>query len=931
MKNRQRQQRNILVYMILAIVVIVVIVLGLAFGGGGGGDVPSQPGQLPADIPDTTQVLESSTTQYLAEISPDVARYTFSQSTPDLDELGPGDIIVSDASPQAPNGFLRKVENVSQENGQVIIDTSPAALTDAIETGEIHVSQKLTSADIQSSNIIQEGVYKLAAPVALDDELIFKFKDIVLYDEDGDLNTWHDQLRGNGEISLAPTINFDLVIRRFDLKELLFSIELEAKSKLEVEAGIDLLSFRKEIEIAHINLKPFTVWVGHVPVVLTPVITVHVGVDGDVSVGIKNALVTTHTYTAGLTYLEAQGWGIIKEHSENTTYEPVRVNAKSDFKFYVPPKILLMIYGTVGPYGSGQIYFELEADPFMTPWWKLWGGLNFGIGVRFEILDKKIADHSEDVIAYRVLLAQAEEPFITATPSATQDPQVAPTSIFPLTPFPTNPNATVVPLPTTDVQITPIPLGGDAQTVMVFDTSGSMREMDQTGITKLEAAKRAGGNILDILDAEAGSSAGFSGQIGLVRFSSDASVPVPLTTNISEVRRALQQFSDQGGTRMAAGLLDGIELLRSSNTNSKKIMILLSDGLPNILLSGESRRDHDPQVREEILELAAQAGQYGICIYTVGFGQPLSGGGSIDEELLREIARVSGCGEYYAALDATQLANVYVELRHASTGNVLLHQGGNISQGQEVQVAYVDVPQYQSQVLLTINWPSGQIEPVLIDPNAQVVDQNYPGASFAAYQSLSSVIIQDPITGQWQVIARGGDIPQGGTSFNAILSSRPSPITPTPTDAPPTPTPQPVAPASPGFPVVILVLALGGGAVAIYVLTRITGRLRTPYLGATTLPGKAYLLGRSGDQAGRSLAVGDGWVIGRGRACQIKLTGPYVSRQHARFRYSQGGWFIQDLQSATGTYVNNIKVSAVALKPGDRIRIGSSELEFHSG
>lgn len=336
-------------------------------------------------------------------------------------------------------------------------------------------------------------------------------------------------------------------------------------------------------------------------------------------------------------------------------------------------------------------------------------------------------------------------------------------------------------------------------------------------------------------------------------------------------------------------------------------------------------------MRDEILDLAAQAGQYGICIFTVGFGEPISGGGSIDENLLQEIASASGCGAYYGARDATQLANVYVELRHASTGNVLFQQGGNIYQGQEVQVANVDVPEYQSQVLFTLNWPTGQIEPILIDPDTQVVDQNYPGASFGSYQSLSSIIVQDPMTGQWQVVARGIDIPEGGTSYNAILSSRPRPITPTPTDVPVTPTPQPAAPASPGFPVVILALAFGGGAVAIYVLTRITSRLRTPYRTTRILPGTFYLLGKSGNLAGRSFSIADGWIIGRGRACQIQISDPSVSRQHAQFRFSQGQWYIQDLQSSSGTFVNNIRVNASRLNQGDLIRAGSTEFEFRVG
>lgn len=480
--------------------------------------------------------------------------------------------------------------------------------------------------------------------------------------------------------------------------------------------------------------------------------------------------------------------------------------------------------------------------------------------------------------------------------------------------------------------ITPFPdFGGDASTVLVFDTSGSMDGFDRTGITKLEAAKHAGGNILDILEAEASSSTSLSGQIGLVRFGRSASIPYQMTTNINEVRSVLQRFNAQGGTCMAAGIYNGIEMLRSSNTNSRKVMVLLSDGLPNILLSGENRQDHDPVVKQELLDLASEAGNNGICIYTVGFGQSVSGGGAIDEDLLQQISRTSGCGEYYGAQDATQLANVYVSLRHSSTGNILLQQTGNISQGEEVQIASIEVPQYQSQILFTLNWPGSQLEPVLIDPSSQIVDTSYPGASFASYSSLASIIIQDPKAGTWQVSARGVDVPKGRTTYNAILSSRPSPITPIPTYIPATPTPEPVVITSPGFPVVILALVLGGGAIAIYVLARSTSRLHIPFRSASNMKGKAYLIGKSSNLIGKTFEIRDGWTIGRGRACQIKLSDPSISRQHARFRFSQSQWYIQDLQSSTSTYVNNVKISAAVLNHGDVVRIGFSQLTFIVG
>ena len=475
--------------------------------------------------------------------------------------------------------------------------------------------------------------------------------------------------------------------------------------------------------------------------------------------------------------------------------------------------------------------------------------------------------------------------------------------------------------------VTPLPIGGNASTVMVFDTSGSMNLLDQTGIMKIEAAKRAGNSILDILQAEAELSSGFTGEVGLVRFSNTISLELPLTNNIADARSVLKRFFANGGTRMAGGLRIGIDTLSQTGGQVRSILILLSDGLPNIMLSGEGRGDYDPLVRQEVLALASEAGRSGICVYTVGFGEFLAGGGSIDEDLLRQIANTSGCGEYYNAQDATQLANVYVELRHISTGNILLNQSGIVAQDQEVDIGTVDIPGYQSQILFTLNWPGSKLEPILIDPNDQPVDENYPGASVSSYNSLASIIIKEPMEGLWQVGAKGVDVPEGNTTYNAILSARPSPATPTPTQEPATPTPEPVVPTSSGLPVAVVILVLGGGAIGIYVLAQTANRKRG-ISRRVIQTGNIQLIGRSGEVRGHNYPLTDGILIGRGTNCQIRLSEQTVSRQHARLRLSQGSWFIQDLGSNQGTFVNDKRVSAATLRNGDRIRIGRSEFEF---
>lgn len=91
---------------------------------------------------------------------------------------------------------------------------------------------------------------------------------------------------------------------------------------------------------------------------------------------------------------------------------------------------------------------------------------------------------------------------------------------------------------------------------------------------------------------------------------------------------------------------------------------------------------------------------------------------------------------------------------------------------------------------------------------------------------------------------------------------------------------------------------------------------------------QACLDGRSGEVAGQTFPLTDDMVIGRSSSSSIHLSDSTVSRQHARIRMGKRQWFIQDLNSSTGIFVNGEPVSAKALQNGDIIRIGKSEFQF---
>jgi pSer/pThr/pTyr-binding forkhead associated (FHA) protein len=69
--------------------------------------------------------------------------------------------------------------------------------------------------------------------------------------------------------------------------------------------------------------------------------------------------------------------------------------------------------------------------------------------------------------------------------------------------------------------------------------------------------------------------------------------------------------------------------------------------------------------------------------------------------------------------------------------------------------------------------------------------------------------------------------------------------------------------------------------------------------------------------------------VGRGESCQIRVDDTYVSQVHARVYGKDGTWFVEDLGSTNGTYVNDRRLSSPAeVHPGDVVRVGKTLLEL---
>ena len=299
----------------------------------------------------------------------------------------------------------------------------------------------------------------------------------------------------------------------------------------------------------------------------------------------------------------------------------------------------------------------------------------------------------------------------------------------------------------------------ESTTVLVMDVSGSMGDQFR-GRRKLDGAKDAAGNILQMIKDEAvGGRADH--RAALVTFSSQASTVAPLTADLEALSGAVTRLSTAGGTNVGAGLAAGVRQIQEQGprtADAKRVLILLSDG-----------KSTDGLSRDQILAgPVAEAQQAGICIYTIGFGEAAD----LDEALLRGVASRSGCGEYFHATDAGRLSAIYVKLRHQSLGDVVGEFSGRITQGQRLNAGSFAVGPRQSQLLATLNWPGSRLELRLTDPTGKVVDEKYPGAQVQSSARLVTTVISNPIAGEWRAEAIGADVPQGGTTYDVLVSTR---------------------------------------------------------------------------------------------------------------------------------------------------------------
>jgi hypothetical protein len=331
-----------------------------------------------------TKVLDQASLDALDSVSADTATLTFSRKTPLVAALAAGDVVVLPVHPKAPNGLLRKITQVGAAGDGVVLTTAQATLGDAFERARVTFHKDFTAGDLKSASLPIHP--RDSANANAGAALTIGLNNEVLYDADGDQKkTTNDQVRVSGNVSLHPSIDFNLDVENFKLQTATVSLSGAESASLDVFVGGGY-TFDESLEATAFELAPITIPVGDVPLVFFPSISIKYGVKGSLSGSFEMGATQNASFTAGVGYQNGQ-WGPISKADFDAQLNPPSIDAKLQLRAFAGPVLNVLLYGVTGPHVGVSGYLALDGDVKANPCWNLHGGVDLDLGVKSNPID----------------------------------------------------------------------------------------------------------------------------------------------------------------------------------------------------------------------------------------------------------------------------------------------------------------------------------------------------------------------------------------------------------------------------------------------------------------------------------------------------------------------------------------------------------------
>ncbi|TAL70142.1 MAG: hypothetical protein EPN82_05885 [Bacteroidetes bacterium] len=357
-------------------------------------------------IADNVKVIDSTKTNEIKSI--DSSNVTLNRNTKIGDSLKVGDIIASEPTEIAPNGFLRRVKSIIKDVDSIVVETEDAILTDVIENGIISIKRKFTPADTGKPYI------KLEDKIQDDEGFTVGFKDIVIYDYDGNKNTKNDQIKIDGTNTFNPELGFNVVIEKWKVRQVIVKLTVEDNLELTAHGNIEKevilqKSLNELLGIPPIQFPPITIWIFGIPVVVTSSIDLQIGCLLKIGAEVSTGITADASAIAGIEY-NSGNWKPISGLTSSFQFDPPELSLGGSLKPFLGPQINVNFYkmqDAFNAYANVLGFAELKVDLLNKPLWELWSGVEGNAGIESEWFDM----HKELplVINYKRKLAQATD------------------------------------------------------------------------------------------------------------------------------------------------------------------------------------------------------------------------------------------------------------------------------------------------------------------------------------------------------------------------------------------------------------------------------------------------------------------------------------------------------------------------------------------
>jgi uncharacterized protein (TIGR02145 family) len=360
-------------------------------------------------IPNLTKVLSDDEFN-TSLINIDSTDYTLTfKNSSSTSNINKGDIISSSVG----EGLLRKVISVTKEQGQIILKTEQASLSEAIRKADINfeLNSGTMSGLFQEPKIkyIHDGI-KLNNNAKGNSSIKDLLNNITInltIDGDENLQTLNDQISVRGTLSIDQGCTGDINIDNFTLQKLSLAYTFAEQLNLSAIYTANLINLKKEIPFLKVTSKvPSLITVGPLFILVTPVLTLYAGVDFTANSKITTSVNQNFNFTTGITY-ESKKWIPYANVDKSFTFIPPTLTLGASAKVYVRPELSLLIDGCVAPTISSPIYTQLSASATDNPWWNLKAGIQGIIGIQMKIFSLIVMDISTSLFDVSFPITQA--------------------------------------------------------------------------------------------------------------------------------------------------------------------------------------------------------------------------------------------------------------------------------------------------------------------------------------------------------------------------------------------------------------------------------------------------------------------------------------------------------------------------------------------